>query len=164
MPAIAVQGGKIIIREGKIGTEQSCCCPNNECKSDADCGDGRYCCDGTCQDSPCEPDCAASFFGQGWWTGSGREDLTTLLQNAGYVDVTWTPREPFPGSGLPFTDGCGQTFYDVQASCCGETFGCDPFFTVGNVRGIQGPGNQNAPCGPDENEVNFVQTCCNPLP
>ena len=165
MVLITTENGKVVVRDGLVGTEQSCCCDGEpECRFNEDCGEGRYCCDGYCQDTPCEPDCGGGFSSAGWWTPEGKEDLTVLLENAGYVDVVWTPAAPFAGAPVPFTDGCRQTFYNVVASCCGQTFGCVPAFTIGNVRGIQGPGNQFGPCGPDENVANFINTCCNPLP
>jgi hypothetical protein len=90
--------------------------------------------------------------------------MTVLLENAGYTDVVWTPTALFPGGPVPYTDGCRQTFYALEASCCGQAFGCTPLFTVGNVRGIVGPGNQFPPCGAADVEPSFVNTCCNPLP
>jgi|DEB0MinimDraft_6_1074348.scaffolds.fasta_scaffold73257_3 hypothetical protein len=167
MVLITTENGKVVFRDGLVGTEQSCCCPSDdppECRFNEDCGEGRYCCDGYCQDDPCKPDCAGVFNSTGWFTDGGKQDLTQLLVNAGYVDVVFTPTAAFPGSAVPYTDGCGQTFYTVTASCCGQAFGCVPAFTVGNVRGIDGPGNQFPPCGAPNNEQNFIDTCCNPLP
>jgi hypothetical protein len=116
-----------------------------------------------CPTPPVE--CDGVGFGTGWFTAGGQADLVALLEAAGYTDVIFSPREPYLGSGLPFTDGCGQTFYAVSASCCGTTIGCDPVFTSGFVSGIAGPGNQNPPCGEATSDESFIETCCeNPLP
>ena len=168
MVLITTENGKVVFRDGLVGTEQSCCCPSDdppECRFNEDCGEGRYCCDGYCQDDPCEPDCGGGYSSPGgWYTAEGKQDTEQLLINAGYVDVVFTPVAAFPGSPVPYTDGCGQTFYSISASCCGQTFGCNPFFTTANVRGVQGPGNQFPPCGPPDIQQAFIQTCCNPLP
>jgi len=34
---ITLQDGKIVIRDGKVGTEEACCCGDGECTADADC-------------------------------------------------------------------------------------------------------------------------------
>lgn len=39
MTLITVQGDKIVLRDGKVGTEQECCC-ERECECPADCVEG----------------------------------------------------------------------------------------------------------------------------
>jgi hypothetical protein len=52
MTLITFKGGKPVLRDGQVGTEQACCCA---CVSDDDCPEGQVCCDGVCQDPPCSP-------------------------------------------------------------------------------------------------------------
>jgi hypothetical protein len=112
-------------------------------------------------ETPTPPvECYVVGFGTGWFTAGGQADLVALLEAAGYTNAIFSPREPYLGSGLPFTDGCGQTFYAVSASCCGTTIGCDPVFTSGFVSGIAGTGNQNPPCGEATSDESFIETCC----
>ena len=41
MTLITLQDGKIVLRDGKVGTEQACCCGGGECDCDAFC-DGNF--------------------------------------------------------------------------------------------------------------------------
>jgi hypothetical protein len=57
MTSITVQDGKILLRDGAIGTGQACCCGEPpECESDEDCPEGECCVDGQCGPCPCESD------------------------------------------------------------------------------------------------------------
>jgi len=77
MTLITLQDGKVVLREGKVGTEQACCCGEEEkcsgpcddsedcdpecfcedgecveCRSSEDCDEGLACCDGKCVEPP----------------------------------------------------------------------------------------------------------------
>jgi hypothetical protein len=54
MTLITLQDGKLVLRDGKVGTEQECCC--KKCESDEDCPEGECCVDGEC--GPCEEECS----------------------------------------------------------------------------------------------------------
>ena len=163
------------------------CCGEGD--SAACCEAGKFCCDGVCQDTACDceglcddespcpagcecwlsecvnpDDCTQVYFGAGWYTSSGAADFTALLQSAGYISVEFEAAEPYPGAGVPYEDGCGQTFWGVYAKCCGVDSGCTPSTTTGDVAGIVGPGNQFPPCGADTTNSVTIDTCCNPLP
>lgn len=56
MTTIAFRDGKVILRDGKVGTEAACCCGggcSGPCEADGDCGDGCFCCDGQCEEIGC---------------------------------------------------------------------------------------------------------------
>jgi hypothetical protein len=51
--ALTVQDGKLVLRDGAIGTEQACCCKKCEgpCEDNEDCAPGCACVDGECAQS-----------------------------------------------------------------------------------------------------------------
>jgi hypothetical protein len=53
---ITLQDGKIVIREGKVGTEQECCCEKcaGPCDEENPCPAGCSCVDGECVQIPCD--------------------------------------------------------------------------------------------------------------
>lgn len=55
MTKITLQDGRVVLRDGKIGTEQACCC-GEECVCPADCVDGLQISLGN------EPTCAGGFY------------------------------------------------------------------------------------------------------
>jgi hypothetical protein len=59
MTRITLQNGQIVLRDGKIGTEQACCCKKCEgpCDEENPCPEGCACVDGECVDggeAPCD--------------------------------------------------------------------------------------------------------------
>jgi hypothetical protein len=48
--AITIQNGSIVVRDGKIGTEQACCCGgcSGPCDDENPCPEGCACVDGEC--------------------------------------------------------------------------------------------------------------------
>lgn len=161
MTQIAFQDGKAVFVGGKAGTGQACCCSGNECIVDADCGfdeiGSLFCCNGICSETACT-ECAGGYTTFGWFTANGVRDFRALLSAAGYVDIVFTYR--LFGGVAPYTDGCGQTFYDVAANCCGTTNGCAPAQLTGNVSQLAGPGNQFPPCGAEVVNTATVNVCC----
>lgn len=116
--------------------------------------------------TPTPPECPGGFSALGgWYTEDGQADMLQLLTDAGYTNIQFIPTAPFVGAPIPYTDGCGQTFYDITADCLCESGDCnDPIFTTANISRIFGPGNQFPPCGGPTIEETSVRTCCNPPP
>jgi hypothetical protein len=58
MTRITLQGGKLVLRDGKVGTEQACCCEKCEgpCDTNEECSPGCKCQDGECVAVSCS-DC-----------------------------------------------------------------------------------------------------------
>jgi hypothetical protein len=193
MTLITFQDGKpILTDDGKIGTEQACCCKKCEgpCGEENPCPEGCICCNGVCVEEipegeccgPCDEEnpcpegcicvdgeceaCGGIQGGFGWYTDNYKADFIQFLLDLGYTNVVFTPASPFEGVPVPYTSGCGQTYYDVTYRCCG-TFDfsnlCDPPFVVRTLRDAAGAGNQNPPCNISDDEV-FLWVCCTEEP
>lgn len=126
------------------------------CEHDSDCpAENCGCVRGTCTDLTF---CSEVVIGTGWYTADGKTDITALLEDAGYTKIRFEAQQPFVGQTvpLPYTDGCGQTYWKIYATCCGQNYGCTPYFTIGDVRGIAGAGNQQPPCGAAETSTAYI--------
>jgi hypothetical protein len=55
MTQITFQDGKVVFRDGAVGTEQACCCKkcSGPCEGDEDCAPGCVCVDGECVECNC---------------------------------------------------------------------------------------------------------------
>ena len=140
MTAITIRDGKIVLRDGKVGTEQACCCG--------------------------EVECSGISGGLGWYTDSEKQDFINFLATAGYSNPTFTPAQPFNDPvSLPYSSPCDQVYYEVNYECCGVTgLGnpCDPSFFITNILTVV-PGNKSPPCNPGLVE-NFLWACCEEEP
>ena len=110
MTAITIRDGKIVLRDGKVGTEQACCCDecSGPCDSAGDCGTGCDCvngqCVGLCVETPNEI-----------WT-----DCTEDCPNLDNCTTQCIPA----GTGPPNIPPCGVwvKFADASSDCipCGD--------------------------------------------
>jgi hypothetical protein len=145
MTLITLQDGKLVLRDGRIGTEQACCC----------------------EPGVPETGCPRVGGGNGWYTENHKEDLTQFLLDSGYTNPLFIPTSFAEGAPVPYTDGCGQTWYYVDYECCGQSgpgSSCDPAFSVRSLRDAGGAGgNQFPPCFLINNDT-FLYSCCEEEP
>jgi hypothetical protein len=148
MTSITVQDGKLVLRDGVIGTEQACCCKKCEgpCDEENPCPEGCICCNGECveeipegeccgpcdEENPCPEGCACL----------GGE-CVQCEQAGGYCIFTTTtfdecPPAPFEGLNGPQIIDNG----DGSFTCRWEGFvaSCDDCNSFG--------GECNDPCNP----------------
>jgi hypothetical protein len=88
MTLITLQDGKLVLRDGKVGTEEACCCEEEEkcsgpCDDSEDCDPGCECVDGECVEEEEEDNlgaCCAYFCAKSClicgWTYDGVGTLT----------------------------------------------------------------------------------------
>ena len=84
--SLTVQDGRLVVRNGALGTTQACCCGgcSGPCESNGDCAPGCVCVDGECVTDACEPgyecigtaDCTLFGYceqvdGEWMWSGAG---------------------------------------------------------------------------------------------
>ena len=149
-------------------------CP---CSADADCNDGCHCCDGECQDEPCDPcdqcgpdeDCTESFISgsMGYEQIFCGPDSPDKAPNCRCVEIG----EPEGG-----VDGGGFTW--KVTACCESPCQCPPGCDSGCLvlpNGVnpeafkeiicqdQTPVDVDHPCEPGTDCAGYF-CCCNPLP
>lgn len=61
MTRITLQDGKVVLRDGQVGTEEACCCDDEKCSGPCDdsedCDPGCFCEDGECVECRSREDC-----------------------------------------------------------------------------------------------------------
>lgn len=135
-----VQGGKMVIRDGKVGTAQACCCPcAGSCNEENPCPDGCYCCGGQCQSQPCTsvvclcqrvPIWNVTFYQEYDNVGDAASGAYEqyLLQYAAIEYAQQNGFECVDGTNFTFRfdEDTGKWFaaaYPLLASCCGAVNG-----------------------------------------
>lgn len=127
--AVTIQDGKILVRDGKVGTEQACCCD----RRGVCCVCGLY---GTCRASDNESadlettqeQLEAIWNFAGWRDDA--DDIADWLQNNGYECVEVHSGGIFiddPSPWYPFK-GYSVFFPGVTARCCGSIDCTSPYY------------------------------------
>jgi hypothetical protein len=128
MTRITLQDGQIVLRDGKIGTEQACCCKEGDetdecqgpCETDNDCSENCKCNDGEC--APKDPkdcrDCekACCVFIQG----------RNTCENGSSGNEGWGSQFGFP-LWVNTIDGVNYSIIVIVGECSSED-GTTPVF------------------------------------
>jgi len=129
MSPLTVQDGKLLLRDGKLGTEQACCCKKCEgpCDDENPCPEGCECVDGECcpECIPCPDDFTSLCFSVTLTDYEG--NTTTLTQD----DIT-------PGFLFFFWNSPNGTSLSVSIFCLVDCGGGVVVAASGSVSGFPG--------------------------
>jgi hypothetical protein len=109
MTLITIQDGRVVLRDGKVGTEQACCCGCLECPD--------YCCVLISGRNTCEAGTAGELPESESWDG--------VIGDSGSVSGVWTQSAPTDCDVAPFFPGIEYAI-QITILACNPATGVTP--------------------------------------